>query len=38
LKFNSDHIFVFRFDENDKITDLKINWNHESFVGQLTGV
>ena len=37
LKFNSDHIFVFRFDENDKITDLKINWNHEGFVSQLTG-
>ncbi|MCP1384527.1 ester cyclase [Runella salmonicolor] len=37
LKFNSDHIFVFRFDENDKIIDLKINWNHESFVAQLTG-
>jgi hypothetical protein len=38
LKFNSDHIFVFRFDENDKIIDLKINWNHEGFVAQLTGV
>lgn len=37
LKFNSDHIFVFRFDENDKITDLTINWNHENFVAQLTG-
>ncbi|MEZ4905220.1 MAG: ester cyclase [Spirosomataceae bacterium] len=38
LKFNSDHIFVFRFDENDKICDLKISWNHESFVTQLSGV
>ncbi len=37
FKFNSDHIFVFRFDENDKITDLKIDWNHDSFVAQLTG-
>jgi len=37
FKFNSDHIFVFKFDENDKITDLNINWNHESFVAQLTG-
>ena len=36
LKFNSDHIFVFRFDENDKITDVSINWNHENFVAQLT--
>ncbi|WP_428659029.1 ester cyclase [Runella sp.] len=37
LKFNSEHIFVFRFDENDKITDLTINWNHDNFVAQLTG-
>lgn len=37
LKFNSDHIFIFRFDENDKITDLSIHWNHENFVTQLTG-
>jgi hypothetical protein len=36
FKFNSDHIFVFRFDENDQITDLTIGWNHESFVAQLT--
>lgn len=38
FKFNSDHIFVFRFNENDKITDLKIDWNHNSFVDQLTRV
>lgn len=37
LRFNSDHIFIFRFDENDKITDLSINWKHENFVAQLTG-
>ncbi len=37
FKFNSDHIFVFRFNENDQITDLKISWNHENFVSQLTG-
>lgn len=37
LKFSSDHIFVFRFDEQDKITDLTVNWNHERFVAQLTG-
>lgn len=37
LKFNSEHIFVFKFDENDKITSLTIDWNHESFVAQLSG-
>ncbi len=37
LRFESDHIFIFRFDEHDKITDLKINWDHARFVSQLTG-
>lgn len=37
LKFGSDHIFVFRFDEDDKITSLTIDWNHASFVSQLSG-
>ncbi|GAB3998485.1 hypothetical protein GCM10028807_46320 [Spirosoma daeguense] len=35
LQFNSDHIFVFRFDENDRITDLSINWDHGNFCKQL---
>lgn len=34
--FNSDHIFVFRFDPADRITHLDINWNHASFVQQLS--
>lgn len=37
LRFESDHIFVFRFDDNDQITDLSIDWNHGSFVSQLSG-
>jgi hypothetical protein len=33
--FDSEHIFIFRFNESGKITDLAINWDHESFVNQL---
>jgi hypothetical protein len=34
--FDSEHIFIFRFNEAGKISDLKIDWDHESFVRQLT--
>ncbi len=34
--FDAEHIFIFRFNEHGKITDLKINWDHEAFVKQLT--
>ena len=34
--FNSDHIFVFQFDEADRITHLDINWDHDNFVRQLS--
>ena len=34
--FDSEHIFIFKFNESGKITDLAINWDHESFVDQLT--
>ena len=34
--FDSEHIFIFRFNEAEKITDLKICWNHEGFAGQRT--
>jgi hypothetical protein len=37
LRFESDHIFIFRFDENDDVVDLTIDWNHDSFVKQLSG-
>lgn len=35
LRFESDHIFIFRFNSNDKIENLDINWDHESFQRQL---
>lgn len=34
--FDSEHIFIFRFNPDGKIMDLKIDWDHESFVSQLT--
>ena len=34
-RFNSDHIFVFRFNEADQIQNLTINWDHAGFVRQL---
>ena len=37
LRFESDHIFIFRFNDNDQIIDLTIDWDHESFVKQLSG-
>ncbi|WP_247237931.1 ester cyclase [Telluribacter sp. SYSU D00476] len=36
LRFESDHIFIFHFDENDRIKHLQINWDHDSFVNQLS--
>lgn len=35
LRFGSDHVFVFRFNDADQIQDLTINWDHASFVKQL---
>ncbi len=35
LKFESDHVFVFEFNEDDKATSLSVDWNHESFSKQL---
>jgi steroid delta-isomerase-like uncharacterized protein len=37
LRFESEHIFVFHFNENDQIIDLTIDWDHENFVAQLSG-
>lgn len=34
--FDTEHIFIFRFNDAGKVTDLKISWDHEGFVGQLT--
>lgn len=35
LKFESDHVFVFEFNEDDKATSLSVDWNHASFMQQL---
>lgn len=34
-RFNSDHVFVFRFNDADQIQALTIDWDHASFVKQL---
>ncbi|GAB3639589.1 ester cyclase [Spirosoma arcticum] len=34
-RFDSDHVFVFRFNDVDQIQDMTINWDHASFVKQL---
>lgn len=34
--FDTEHIFIFRFNDNGKITNITINWDHDSFVSQLT--
>jgi predicted ester cyclase len=35
--FKSDHIFIFHFDQADRIKHLQIDWDHNSFVRQLSG-
>jgi hypothetical protein len=35
LRFETEHIFIFQFDDEDKITAVSINWNHASFSQQL---
>lgn len=37
LRFDSEHIFIFRFDDQSKIDRININWNHDRFVKLLTG-
>lgn len=37
LRFDSDHIFIFRFDEQGEISDIHVTWNHQQFVKQLSG-
>jgi hypothetical protein len=34
--FRSEHIFIFKFNQEDKIMDIQVDWNHESFVEHLT--
>lgn len=33
--FDSDHIFIFRLDPNNKINHIKVSWNHTDFQRQL---
>ena len=35
LRFENDHIFVFRFDEDDYIASIIVSWDHERFCEQL---
>jgi predicted ester cyclase len=35
LRFESDRIFIFRFNSQDKIENITINWDHGSFRHQL---
>ncbi|AQG82297.1 ester cyclase [Spirosoma montaniterrae] len=35
LRFNSDHVFVFKFNDADQIQSLTINWDAASFARQL---
>lgn len=34
--FDTEHIFIFKFNGEGKVADLNINWDHDSFVKQLT--
>lgn len=35
-EFEEDHIFIFKTNENEKLCHIEIDWNHESFVHQLS--
>jgi predicted ester cyclase len=35
LRFDSDHIFIFHFDKDNIIDDIRITWDHKSFTRQL---
>lgn len=37
LRFDSEHIFIFRFDDQSKINMINISWDHDRFVKSLTG-
>jgi hypothetical protein len=37
LRFDSEHIFIFRFDDKGKIDHVSINWDFPKFLSQLTG-
>jgi hypothetical protein len=35
LRFDSDHIFIFHLNEENKIDDIKVSWNHDDLKRQL---
>jgi predicted ester cyclase len=35
-RFRSEHIFIFRFTDEDKIKDIQVDWQHDRFVSQLS--
>jgi hypothetical protein len=37
LRFDSDHIFIFKFNDQTKIREIRVLWNHEKFLQQLIG-
>jgi len=37
-KFDSDHIFIFRLNNNNKIDRIEISWDHEDFQRQLGAI
>ncbi|MBT1689809.1 nuclear transport factor 2 family protein [Dawidia soli] len=36
LRFDSEHIFIFKFDDLSHVTELRVLWDHDKFVQQLT--
>jgi len=37
LRFDSEHIFIFRFNDDAAIDEVRVLWDHDRFVGQLRG-
>ncbi len=35
-RFNSEHIFIFRFNPQDKIEEIEVSWDHGYLVNQLS--
>jgi len=35
LRFESDHIFIFHLNDENKIDNIKVSWNHADFKKQL---
>jgi hypothetical protein len=35
-EFDTDHIFIFKFDENGLINEMSVTWDHDDLVRQLS--